>query len=58
MVTGQQQYGAEMTEPTLQHQLDEVRALLARAQALFGTELLDPPEEVIPDPGAVQSWLR
>lgn len=52
------QYGAVMAEPTLQHQLDEVRALLARAQALFGAAPLDPPTDVVPDPAAVQSWLR
>ncbi|MCV7191756.1 hypothetical protein [Mycolicibacterium brumae] len=47
-----------MSDATLQQQLDEVRALLARAQALFGAQQVAPPTDIVPDPDAVQTWAR
>lgn len=45
-----------MSEVSLQQQLDEVRALLARAQALFGAQQVEPPTDIVPNPAAVQTW--
>jgi hypothetical protein len=47
-----------MADSALQQQLDEVRALLARARELFGANPVEPPADIAPDPGAVQAWLR
>ncbi|BBY99314.1 hypothetical protein AWC04_02750 [Mycolicibacterium fallax] len=58
MAGGAPQYRSVMADVTLQHQLDEVRALLKRALALFGAEPVEPPADVVPDPAAVQSWAR
>ncbi|MEY8013594.1 hypothetical protein [Mycobacterium servetii] len=46
-----------MAESALQQQLDEVRALLARARELFGPNPIEPPTDIAPDPGAVETWL-
>jgi len=46
-----------MAESALQQQLDEVRALLARARELFGPNPTAPPTDIAPDPGAVTRWL-
>jgi hypothetical protein len=47
-----------MADSALQQQLDEVRALLARARELFGANPVEPPTDIAPDPRAVQAWLR
>ena len=47
-----------MTDSTLQGQLDEVRALLARARDLFGDNLIGPPADIAPAPDTVQRWVR
>jgi hypothetical protein len=47
-----------MVDSALQQQLDEVRALLVRARELFGANPVEPPTDVVPQPGAVQAWLR
>ncbi|WP_192860266.1 hypothetical protein [Mycobacterium sp. MS1601] len=47
-----------MTDSTLQAQLDEVRALLARARELFGEAPLPPPADIAPAADAVQNWVR
>jgi hypothetical protein len=47
-----------MADSALQQQLDEVRALLARARELFGPNPVEPPTDIAPDPGAVKTWLR
>jgi hypothetical protein len=47
-----------MTDSTLQAQLDEVRALLARARELFGDNPVEPPGDIAPAAGAVQNWVR
>lgn len=49
---------ADMADPALQQQLDEVRALLARARELFGTNPVEPPTDIAPDPDAIKTWLR
>lgn len=46
-----------MAESALQQQLDEVRALLARARELFGSNPIEPPTDIAPDPGAAKTWL-
>jgi len=46
-----------MAESALQQQLDEVRALLARARELFGPNPIEPPADIAPDPGAAKTWL-
>lgn len=46
-----------MAESALQQQLDEVRALLARARELFGPNPIEPPTDIAPDPGAVETRL-
>ncbi|WP_197497703.1 hypothetical protein [Mycobacterium sp. 1274756.6] len=47
-----------MADSVLQEQLDEVRALLARARQLFGAEPIEPPAAFAPDPGAAGGGLR
>ncbi|HEX5144037.1 MAG TPA: hypothetical protein VFW21_09220 [Mycobacterium sp.] len=47
-----------MAESLLQQQLDEVRALLARARELFGAQPVEPPVDIAPDPDAVRRWVR
>jgi len=42
----------------LQQQLDEVRALLARARELFGANPVKPPTDIGPDSDAVKTWVR
>jgi hypothetical protein len=46
-----------MAESALQQQLDEVRALLARARELFGPNPIEPPTDIAPDPGMAKRWL-
>ncbi|BBZ72697.1 hypothetical protein [Mycobacterium paraseoulense] len=46
-----------MAESALQQQLDEVRALLARARELFGPNPVEPPTDIAPDPRAAKTWL-
>ncbi|CPR12780.1 hypothetical protein BN971_04085 [Mycobacterium bohemicum DSM 44277] len=46
-----------MADSALQQQLDEVRALLARARELFGANPVEPPTDIRPDPDAARSWL-
>ncbi|WP_197515554.1 hypothetical protein [Mycobacterium sp. E1747] len=46
-----------MAESALQQQLDEVRALLARARELFGPNPVEPPADIAPDPEAAKTWL-
>ena len=45
-----------MVDSVLQQQLDEVRTLLVRARELFGTNPIEPPAEIIPDPEANKTW--
>ncbi|WP_169717544.1 hypothetical protein [Mycobacterium saskatchewanense] len=47
-----------MADSALQQQLDEVRALLARARELFGPNPIAPPTDIVPDPGAAKIWLH
>lgn len=47
-----------MADSALQQQLDAVRALLGRARELFGVNPVEPPTDIVPDPAAVQGWLR
>ncbi|WP_197508968.1 MULTISPECIES: hypothetical protein [unclassified Mycobacterium] len=46
-----------MAESALQQQLDEVRALLARARELFGPNPVEPPTDIAPDPEAAKTWV-
>ena len=46
-----------MADSALQQQLDEVRALLARARELFGANPVAPPPDLAPDPEAAGTWL-
>jgi hypothetical protein len=46
-----------MADSALQQQLDEVRALLARARELFGANPVEPPVDIAPDPDAASTWL-
>jgi len=46
-----------MADSALQQQLDEVRALLARARELFGPNPIVPPTDIAPDPDAAKPWL-
>ena len=46
-----------MADSALQQQLDEVRALLARARELFGPNPIEPPTDIAPDPHAAKVWL-
>jgi hypothetical protein len=48
----------DMTDSTLQSQLDEVRVLLARARELFGDNLIGPPADIAPAPDSAQRWVR
>jgi len=47
-----------MSESVLQQQLDEVRALLAKARGLFGAQPVPPPTDFAPDAEAVGRWVR
>ncbi len=47
-----------MSDSVLQQQLDEVRALLAKARGLFGADPVPPPPDIAPDPDAVARWVR
>lgn len=49
---------ANMADSVLQQQLDEVRALLARARQLFGAQPLEPPTDIAPNAAAVKRWIR
>lgn len=44
-----------MADSLLQQQLDEVRALLARARELFGPDPLPPPQTITPQRGSEQT---
>jgi hypothetical protein len=46
-----------MAESALQQQLDEVRAMLARARELFGANPVEPPTDIAPHPDAAKTWL-
>jgi hypothetical protein len=46
-----------MADSALQQQLDEVRALLARARELFGPNPVEPPADIAPKPDAAKPWL-
>lgn len=46
-----------MADSALQQQLDEVRALLARARELFGANPIEPPTDIAPDPDIAKTWL-
>ena len=47
-----------MADSALQQQLDEVRALLARARELFGPNPVEPPTDIAPDPSVAKPRLR
>ncbi|CAJ1494478.1 hypothetical protein [[Mycobacterium] burgundiense] len=47
-----------MADSVLQQQLDEVRALLARARELFGANPVEPPAAIVPPAGTVDTWVR
>ncbi|MDI3313216.1 MAG: hypothetical protein QJR12_02680 [Mycobacterium sp.] len=47
-----------MAEAGLQRQLDELRALLVRAQQLFGPNPVEPPADIAPDQRVVKTWVR
>ena len=47
-----------MADSVLQQQLDEVRAMLARARELFGTNPVEPPTDIAPPAGVVDKWVR
>lgn len=47
-----------MADGVLQQQLDEVRNLLRRARALFGSEPVEPPAQILPDPNAAEPQVR
>ncbi|GFG73735.1 hypothetical protein [Mycobacterium botniense] len=47
-----------MTATALQQHLDEVRALLQRARELFGANPVEPPTDILPEPGTVRIWVR
>jgi hypothetical protein len=49
---------AAMVESVLQQQLDEVRAMLARAHELFGANPVEPPADIAPSADAAQKWIR
>ena len=46
-----------MADSALQQQLDEVRALLARARELFGPNPIELPTDIAPDPDSAKTWL-
>src|SRR5947209_3831308 len=46
-----------MADSALQQQLDEVRAMLARARELFGPNPVEPPTDIAPDPDSAKRWL-
>jgi hypothetical protein len=47
-----------MADSLLQQQLDEVRALLARARELFGANPVPPPVDIVPPVETVRNWVR
>jgi hypothetical protein len=47
-----------MADSLLQQQLDEVRALLARARELFGANPVAPPTDIAPPAETVRNWVR
>lgn len=47
-----------MADSVLQQQLDEVRAMLARARELFGANLIEPPADIAPPADTAQHWVR
>jgi hypothetical protein len=47
-----------MADSLLQQQLDEVRALLARARELFGANSVPPPADIVPPAETVRNWVR
>lgn len=47
-----------MADSAVQQQLDEVRALLHRARALFGPDPIAPPTQILPDPDAADPQVR
>jgi hypothetical protein len=49
---------ASMADSLLQQQLDDVRALLARARELFGANPVPPPADIVPPADTVQNWVR
>jgi len=51
-------YRKRVADSGLQQQLDEVRALLARARELFGANPIAPPSDIAPDRDAVKTWIR
>lgn len=48
----------DMADSAVQQQLDEVRALLHRARALFGPDPIAPPTQILPDPDAADPQVR
>ena len=48
----------DMADSLLQQQLDEVRAMLARARELFGAHPVEPPADIAADAEAVKRWVR
>ena len=47
-----------MADSVLQQQLDEVRAMLAKARELFGTNPIAPPSDIAPPADTAQRWVR
>ncbi|MGB3482936.1 MAG: hypothetical protein WBB07_12070 [Mycobacterium sp.] len=47
-----------MSDTSLQAQLDEVRALLARARELFGDNPVAPPTDIAPAADTAQTWVH
>jgi hypothetical protein len=47
-----------MADSVLQQQLDDTRAMLARARELFGANPVEPPADIAPPADAVQHWVR
>ncbi|WP_260972942.1 hypothetical protein [Mycolicibacterium llatzerense] len=47
-----------MERSLLQQHLDETRADLRRAEKLFGTAPIAPPENIVPDEHVVKKWLH
>ena len=47
-----------MADSVLQQQLDEVRAMLARARELFGANPVEPPTDIAPPAGVVDKWVH
>ncbi len=47
-----------MADSVLQQQIDETRAMLARARELFGANPVEPPSDIAPPNDAAQKWIR